>query len=452
MLPIILLENEKWVSQDLPPQAIEDFNKWLKNPSRHDRQLIDYLKKKNWLDISQDPGGGPLRISSKGYVGSADFSEVQIRVIPKIYKKDDMAALARLTSVIDYADGVPLKNIIENHDIYVNYAEEPTLMEHYVKKLTSEIDELLRRGLLKSYVVHTEDTKSLRGKILLRKQIQNDAMQKVQFSCEYDELEYDNVENRMILQTLVACQRSLKNNEIGKELKRKIRKMIQQLSGVVSLVEITKANRKRVMNSYTRHNEHYKTAHDMCENILEHLGISDFYHGKQSHVQSFFVDMSKVFEKFVEKMFINSHSKHLLDQCPKCKNTDKVKVKSQRTEKSWENYTDSDKTMRPDLILMCDRCGTIREEIDMKYKDKVSVNDLYQVGFYMHEYGGKLNASLKRAFVILPDFVKKSGPYIATRSEKKVYEKRININHFMDKYLDDDQAELTKMVVGLSQE
>ena len=108
--------------------------------------------------------------------------------------------------------------------------------------------------------------------------------------------------------------------------------------------------------------------------------------------------------------------------------------------------------MRPDLILMCDRCGTIREEIDMKYKDKVSVNDLYQVGFYMHEYGGKLNASLKRAFVILPDFVKKSGPYIATRSEKKVYEKRININHFMDKYLDDDQAELTKMVVGLSQE
>ena len=108
MLTITLLENEKWVSQDLPPQAIEDFKKWLKNLGLHDKQLIDYLKKKNWLDISQDPGGGPLRISSKGYVGSADFSEVQIRVIPKIYKKDDKVAVARLTSVIDYA-GSPLE-------------------------------------------------------------------------------------------------------------------------------------------------------------------------------------------------------------------------------------------------------------------------------------------------------------------------------------------------------
>ena len=46
MLSITLLENEKWVSQDLPPQAIEDFKKWSENLGRHDRQLIDYLKKK----------------------------------------------------------------------------------------------------------------------------------------------------------------------------------------------------------------------------------------------------------------------------------------------------------------------------------------------------------------------------------------------------------------------
>ena len=44
--------------------------------------------------------------------------------------------------------------------------------------------------------------------------------------------------------------------------------------------------------------------------------------------------------------------------------------------------------MRPDIIIQ--EGNEIKEIIDVKYKmPGVSTGDLYQIGFYMHEYGKK---------------------------------------------------------------
>ena len=59
-----------------------------------------------------------------------------------------------------------------------------------------------------------------KGKLLLVQQLQNDARSNAKFACEYDELEYDNLENQILLYSLHRCSSwtvsSSKRNEINR--------------------------------------------------------------------------------------------------------------------------------------------------------------------------------------------------------------------------------------------
>ena len=46
-----------------------------------------------------------------------------------------------------------------------------------------------------------------------------------------------------------------------------------------------------------------------------------------------------------------------------------------------------DKKMYPDIIIMNMKDEKVTKIIDVKYKPKLYESDLYQIGFYIHEYG-----------------------------------------------------------------
>ena len=127
-------------------------------------------------------------------------------------------------------------------------------------------------------------------------------------------------------------------------------------------------------------------------------------------------------------------------------------MKEQKEEKAWNIEDAGEKKMRPDLIIQCTHCNYVRKEIDIKYKQEVSVSDLYQVGFYMHEYGDEEREGLDEAWVILPKSAedeRTDRTYTAKRSGKKVYEKRIYIKDLMKKIREEtiegeEVAELVK--------
>ena len=78
-------------------------------------------------------------------------------------------------------------------------------------------------------------------------------------------------------------------------------------SSVVRIVTLRMSDIDRVMNSYTRQNEHYKKIHKICKLVWEHSGISDFFHGNYSLIQPIFVDMNEKFEDFVLNLFWKHH-------------------------------------------------------------------------------------------------------------------------------------------------
>ena len=124
------------------------------------------------------------------------------------------------------------------------------------------------------------------------------------------------------------------------------------------------------------------------------------------------------------------------------------------TKKAWKGEGLGSKGMKPDIIIREGR--EVKEIIDVKYKTKdVTTGDLYQIGFYMHEYGkdNKDPDSIKRAFAIMPKYPgAKEGSYTATKTRKVVHVKRIDVNDCVEKIKVDNTSGLRKIVNSLIQE
>ncbi len=423
MKPITIFEHEEWPSQNNITE--KEHAKTIKL-EESDYKIIDFLKDKGIVgfDVLKNSG---IRITAKQHIGSVQFSKFNLRIIPKIYKKTDPEIWKNITQCMHFARNYSHEKMVHFEKIPIS-SNDVLLQDFLIWTLVYECQELLRRGLLKSYVTHDENLPYLKGKLVLKNQFQNDIRKKVLFFCEYDELEFDNIENRIILQTLIQCRRIA----IHLELKKEIFKLIQQFSGGIQKVSIKVDDIKRVQRSYTRQNIQYKDAHIICEMIMENKGISDFYQfGTESSFSiPFFVDMNKVFEDFVTRLFTEYYS-------------DDEEIIPQAKQKAW-NVNESNRggvSMIPDIVLK-NKKGEITI-IDAKYKSKLEVEDLYQIGFYIHEYTSKNTQQIiKKAYAILPKFYEDADNqknFEATKSKIKIYAKFISVNNYLELIKNNDQ-------------
>jgi 5-methylcytosine-specific restriction endonuclease McrBC regulatory subunit McrC len=414
--PVVLSEHDKEQDTKLDQKDLDE----------EDIATLKHLKDTNQIFHSYDKDGR-LFLTTNDRAGSFQLSGAgrRINIHPKMFTEDDWRNTTEFLNfadhgTVDYFEG---QSIVELGDV-------PYLMDRLHITLVRQYDVLLREGLLKSYVVHTENSSSMRGKLLVKHQILNDAMLVPKFFCEFDELEYDTVENRVILQALTIVQRTSDVPERSMEaMDRALR-----LSGVVGKVVVSAPERQRMMYSYNRQTYRYKEIHETCEQIIREAGIEDIYGGDITPVASKLYDMDREFEKFVEKLFTTYGGLHSGD------------VRFQEDDVSWEGEgIIRDRTMKPDItIWQDDKCEEI---IDVKYKNKKTIppSDLYQLGFYMHEYGG---GSIDHSFVIAleSDEQKDTVKYTATISRKNVFVKRLNVAKCLKLIRGEEKTKLEQLV------
>ena len=399
--------------------------------SSSDIEILKKLEKENKIDYSYQGKTHQLLISTNSHIGSVKLEgpDVRINVLPKVFEDD--VNWEDTNIFLDYTSSGNL-DYYENAKNFYTGTHEDTLLNRLHVDLISKCEELMKQGLLKSYVVHAENSSSMRGKLLMQYQMLNDASKKPKFFCEFDELEYDSVENRVILQALTVVERTSDNQDV----RLKAMDLAQKLSGVVQKTSVPYPERKKMMQSYNRQNLRYKGIHYTCQQIIEESGIGDIYKGEESHVVPVFYDMNELFETFVQKLFEKTLKKE-------------YRVETQYEEKAWEGKGElGPRKMRPDITLWK---GKICEEIiDVKYKIKnISTGDLYQLGFYMHEFGKKNDngEEIESAFAITPAFEDAvNGTYVATKTRKKVYVKRINVEAILKLIKNKEDDELERQV------
>ena len=364
-----------------------------------DIQLQEELQKKNILSISSDPLHKRLRFSTQSHIGVAQFSNFTIAITPKF------STIERLVELIDYAYDLDLEIFPESETQFEG--EKNILTEIIISTFVKKCQILMRQGLYKSYNLKEDNVKFLRGKLLVNQQILNQAKTKLQFACEYDEFEFNNLENQIVLFCLEQSYRLT----INEKRKNEIRRFVQNFANLVDHKDVSLDDFKKL--NYNQMNHHYKKIHELCKLIVNNTQITNFYQQKMRFVNSFFVNMNEVFEKFVFKLFYQFYP---------------LPAKEQQHYPSWISEREG-RTIPiiTDILTYQKDRHTVNTIIDTKYKIELSDNDRYQLTHYARDY------EKNEVYAILPEFEgAASDSYIATRQNIQVKIRHINIDKILD--------------------
>ena len=325
-----------------------------------DQELMDELAKKKILKITPQHFSKGLEFQTFSNIGVAQFANFTVTINPKFTN------IENLVKLINYVYDLDIDILPESE---VKFRDESNMLtEIIISSFLNQCRNLVRQGLYKSYVLHQDRSMpALRGKLLLVQQLQNDARSNAKFACEYDELEYDNLENQILLYCLHRCSGwtiiDSKRNEINR--------LIQQISPFVDdQINITVDHFKKI--NYTRLNQYYEKIHQLCKIIVQNIGISDFYEQKTSFVNSFFVDMNRVFEEFFFKLVKEYYPLPSEEQVP---------------EISWISTLGQTFTNKPDILIYDETRKKIEYIIDTKYKSEITQDDIRQLLDYMGHQG-----------------------------------------------------------------
>ena len=370
--PILELKenmDEEWIGSDFHISPSEE-------------KLVDDLEK---YGIRINVKSDSIRITTKGHVGIKQFEKFILNVTSKFVTFDKSFG-----KLMDFTYDVRHKEFEESIEFQEQHNHP---IEPVIRTFASSVEKLIKNGIYKSYVQNQDDLSFLRGKLIMKQQILNDVRFNMKFNCEFDEFTSNNLENQIIRYTLERCMFITK----FPSTKKFIRKLIHQMDSQIELKRnMGMDDFKNIV--YTRLNTRYKHPHELAKLIIQNIGFKNFNYQKTKFVTPFFIEMWKVWEGFLEKLFSNYFDDSIYVR--KQKFDKKYDPKEYATFepiflKAWKIHETFHEIM-PDLVLF--QNGKILTVADAKYMHELEVGgkEMYQIAFYIKHLG------LSTGYAILP--------------------------------------------------
>lgn len=285
--------------------------------------------------------------------------------------------------------GIPIQNIYymlayawdkleEAESINVDTDRFHDIYDLLTKALVNGINHLLKRGLDREYMEHEELTNRLRGKILFQPSVKQNTLQQALAYCEYDDLSYDILHNRLLRATLenVKCASGL---DIS--LQQDVHQTLSRFPSI-STKGISIASFRQVR--LHRNNSNYRLVLSICELIWEELLLTQ--ETKERPFKDFVRNERKMAYLF-ENFLLNFYKKHL-DNGVWAVKRESIKWQLKPT----DDFTDPDliPSMGTDISLISSNRHLV---LDAKYypdalksrydKKKLISSNLYQIFSYI---------------------------------------------------------------------
>ncbi|RZK22779.1 MAG: hypothetical protein EOO43_09230, partial [Flavobacterium sp.] len=123
----------------------------------------------------------------------------------------------------------------EKERINVSIDDKTELLDLFAKVLINSTRILLKRGIDKSYVDHTEELIGLKGKLQLSQTLKKNLLFKQKTICTYDEFSSNILSNKILVSTIHKLCRT---DGLDKKLKSELTSLQRMLPGI-SQIEIT---------------------------------------------------------------------------------------------------------------------------------------------------------------------------------------------------------------------
>ena len=376
-------------------------------------------------------------IIPQNFIGSINIDDISIDIFPKIpLVKDDKAQeRKRFLEILEYVETFN-ENIFENLEIG---NQNIPILEIFISNFIKEVEKILKKGLVYSYINKSENILYFKGKLDLPNHIKYNIIEN-RFFMNFDEFSINSMENCLLKLAL----EKIKNISSNIENTDKIHKLLIQFEDI----ETSGLNPVHIFKKiiYTKKNEFYKKSLNLAKFfLLDESPYSIFFNDKRE-VTGVFFSMETIYESYIANKL-----KQLINE----KYSDKFSIKIQDSSHFiFKSCSFNEKqikenikffNIRPDIVLRNKKNNNEVIILDTKWKilryEKENFNiledDFIQLIKYIVSYSSKENPYCRAYFI-----------YPATNTTKKE-----NSFGFIDKILfENDSLKIGVYFIDLSSE
>ena len=368
-----------------------------------DKDKFDKLRKfiKN-NDLDKEPKFFKVYkdyITPQNFIGSINIGDISIEIFPKIplVKDNKKQEKERFLEILEYVE-------IFNENIFENLAignQDMPILEIFISNFINEVEKIVKKGLLYSYINKSENTLYFKGKLDLTNHIKYNFIEN-RFFMNFDEFSINSIENCLIKLAL----EKIKNISSNMENIDKLHQLLIQFEDI----ETSGLNPAHLFKKilFDRKNEFYKKSLNLAKFfLLDESPYSVFYNDGRE-VTGLFFPMETIYESYIatklKEVINDKFSVKLQDESHRIFN--KCEVGRNEVKK----YTILFK-LKPDIVLEKENEIII---LDTKWKElknpkenkgiynyNISEKDIYQMITYIQVYNTKAK-KCKKAYLIYP--------------------------------------------------
>ncbi|WP_395063980.1 McrC family protein [Flavobacterium sp.] len=289
------------------------------------------------------------------YVGVIQIGGLTIEILPKADKSDSpdkktwQGVLLNMLRVCKHItiDNVSETNLKKRHN---------SILDVYFEMYLSEIENLVKRGLIKKYRRVQSNQLALKGKLVFSQNIQKNSVHKERFYCEHQVYDKDHLLHQILLKGLKILE-----NLVDVTIKDKLNRLLFEFNDYKD-VAVNSSHFDKIISN--RKNIPYYKALNIAKMII--LNYSPNLNSGSDNMLTLLFDMNKLWEEYIYRILQNNKPIGF-------------KVNFQNKTHFWET-----KTIRPDIVITSDDGQTF--VIDTKWKiidtNKPSDDDLKQMFTY----------------------------------------------------------------------
>lgn len=264
----------------------------------------------------------------------------------------------------------------EKERVNVSIDDKTELLDLFAKVLINATKTLLKRGIDKYYIDHTEELAGAKGKIQISQTLKSNLLFKQKTICSFDDFSANIISNRILVSTIYTL---IRTKGLDKLLKYELISLQRMLSDIEP-IEITNSLFKQVR--LNRNNHFYGFVMNVCQIIHESTFPSEEY--GEYKFSDFTRDdnkMNQLFEAFIRNFYKTEQRKY--------KTVKKETIKWQFHNTDSESYQylpqmETDITLENDSVKIIIDAKFYRETMTVNYdKERIKSANLYQLFSYL---------------------------------------------------------------------
>lgn len=344
------------------------------------------------------------RIRFLNYVGIIRVGDLTIEILPKTEKHSENKKLWQSVLVEMLVLSLQVKvNVSTNASLKLR---QMTVLESYLHLFLSEVESLIREGLIKKYRRIKGNENALKGKLVFQDHVAKNLIHAERFFVEHQVYDKDNLYNRILYKTL-QCIQTL---QVSSSISRVAERLLLDFPDC-SPIQIDSKFFDKI--NYGRKSQRYHSAISLSKIIL--LNYHPDIRSGGENVLAIMFDMNHLWETFILMILKKAN----------VENGGLFNIKGQNRKSFWKHPDNWEFGLKPDIVLE----NTITNEVVIldtkwKYQKETNIQDVRQMYAYGHYF------SAKRRYLLFPDNLKghslrMNNGYFFDRSSNTVYENEI---------------------------